>query len=54
MSSFKISANLVMLVEQFGDIQKVYLIWHHLQSMLPAPEGLIISSKLIYTMEEDW
>lgn len=57
MSSIKISATLVMLIEQFGAIQKIYIIYikykHHLQSMLPAPKELIISSKLIYTREED-
>lgn len=42
-----------MLIEQFADIQRAYTIRHSLQSMLPAPEGLIISSKLIYTREED-
>lgn len=47
----KTSGNLVMLIEQFDNIQKAYIIRHYLQSMSLAPEGLISSSKLIYTGE---
>lgn len=45
-----------MLIEQFGAIQEIYILYlykDHLQSMLPVPKELINSYKLIYTWEED-
>lgn len=49
----KTYGNLVLLIQQFDDIQKAYIIRHYLQSLSLAPEGLISSSKLIYTREVD-